>query len=252
MIISGSILYLQSKRENTMINKCTFLGLIAAALLSGKSYAKTNGVYITGQLGYTQAHYGTQNVDDTYQIKSTDMQINTVTLYDGNSGSARGEAIRVALGFEINKFWALEFGGARYANSRMDQVSTTTLTNTTLQTASTTIKTNIADFLVKGTLPLGDQIYVFAKTGLAFVSATYETETVTLDNPEISDTTDSASKNTNFLRPEVALGAGFSINENFAVDISYSRIFSSGNIDDEANYLPDLDFMAVGLTFKFE
>lgn len=105
---------------------------------------------------------------------------------------------------------------------------------------SVTLKFYDADALLVNRLPISDKLSAFIKFG-----ASYILEKAT---GHLSGTETAAFGSRHFIRPKVAIGAQFALNENFAVDASYSRIFGMHNVGDD-NYLPNLDMAAVGFSY---
>lgn len=233
-----------------MTNKLFLIAIMSAATISGKSFATTNGFYISAQGGYNLADYNDSSHNDEYAGPST---VGTTTAkYTYDSSHTRAEAIRIALGYDFNRYIGLEIGGSRYATSTLNSTIVSKTTDATLQSSEMDLKPIVMDLLFKGTLPIG-KTFLYAKGGLAAVYAQYDINSETAQTPTGTNIEkDSTREHSMFYRPEVVLGAGFNINENFALDLSYSRIFGTGSIADTYDYLPNLDYMAIGITFRFE
>lgn len=219
-------------------------------MISGKSFAKTNGFYISAQGGYNLAGYNDSSHNDDYSGPGT---VGTTTAkYTYDSSHTRAEAIRIALGYDFNRYIGLELGGSRYATSTLNTTIVSKTTDVTLQSSEMNLKPSVLDLLFKGTLPIG-KTFLYAKGGLAAVYAQYDIDIKTAQTATGSYyEKGSTREHSIFYRPEAVLGAGFNINDNFALDLSYSRIFGTGSIEDTYDYLPNLDYMAIGITFRFE
>lgn len=232
-----------------MTNKLLLLLAMAAITISSKSLAKTNGFNITIESGYTLAHYDNTSFDANYYGPGSAQAYATYTYKRSN---IRNAALRLALGYDVTKYLSLELGASKYGNSNLETTVVSTTNNAILQTTNTKIKNSVLDLLLTSTLPI-EQYFVYAKTGLAVVYSRYKNDYATAnqaDGTQIENSSD--EEHTIFYRPEVVLGAGFNINENFALEASYSRIFGENNIKNTAHYLPNLDYMALGFTFRFE
>ena len=146
----------------------------------------------------------------------------------GITTSNRGVAWATELGYQFNRYVALEVGGIRFADL-------TAKVNGTDESAK--ITTGAFDVLVKGIYPFSDQFNVFAKAGLA----------VLVHSEVISGggTTITAFDNNTQVVPMFALGFGYNITSNWGINLQGVATTSSGD-----NY-PATYTGLVGVSYKF-
>ena len=58
------------------------------------------------------------------------------------------------------------------------------------------------------------------------------------------------SSSKGYIRLKAGIGVGYNFTQNIGVDVSYSRVFGQGKIDN-TNYLPTLNAVTLGLTYRF-
>ncbi len=233
-----------------------------------------SGFYVRGQAGY-----GMDQVSKDFKMdKSYSLLHGAVAGTSTND--LNGFAGRLAAGYAINQYLSFE-GGFAYLPTLKEKTSgslkdvqmnihgiPTTFTNGTFNGQ---IKESFYafDLMAKGTLPFdNDTFYAFGAAGVAYVhqkvtvsGSVKGTGTTGVFPPysgPISYTPKDVTQTKGHFRPKVEVGLGYNINENVAVDVAYSRIFGKGKVEDIAKangdftkYLPDLDMVTVGLTYKF-
>lgn len=202
-----------------MIKKLALSAVAVATLgvASASHAADAEGAYIFAQPGLSMTHIQSKTIDG---VKV-------------NGDKENGFGFRLGAGYDFNQYVAAELGLAKYANAEIDVAG--------FEEAK--VKPFAIDLLVKGTYALSDDFFVYGKTGIAYVNVNYNSSNNFFE--------DDKSDNKHFLRPELALGAGYNVNENVAVDASYSRIVGTGDVQNTPDYLPNLDLLAVGITYKF-
>jgi OOP family OmpA-OmpF porin len=149
----------------------------------------------------------------------------------GNVSSDNGFVGRAFLGYNINRYFAIEAGYSYFFN----KVSTDT--NTALGIDK--IKTQAVDTYFKGNLPVVDNFDLYAKLGAGWL--------FTQHNPCANNWTGGNSNNIN-----VAFGAGadYYITPNVIANIEWTRI--AGNAKVGTNYIPNTDAFMLGLRYKFD
>jgi hypothetical protein len=196
---------------------------------------------------------------------------------------------RVYAGYQFNPYFATELGYTRFATTSLSALGTTTTVQnststegyqgeqqTMLTTSTSTTTSNTAyngditeraiDLVAKGTIPLRYGFGVYAKAGLAYLTAnryltsqSLGSNTTTAENiyyPNTSSTTSTSStpagsSSTVYdityhgIRPVVGAGVEYSIpNTALSVDLSYMRIFASGGFQDAS-------LASLGVGYKF-
>lgn len=149
----------------------------------------------------------------------------------GNVSNDNGFVGRAFLGYNINRYFAIEAGYSYFFN----QVST--VLNTTLGIGK--IKTQAVDAFFKGNLPVVDNFDLYAKLGAGWL--------FTQNNPWANSGSGGNSNNIN-----VAFGAGadYYITPNVIANIEWMRIEGNANIN--TNYIPYTDEFMIGLRYKFD
>jgi opacity protein-like surface antigen len=201
------------------------------------------GLYVRGQLGDDWA----DKQDTLFAHQDT-----TITTLGLNNKDSRGLMGRIAAGYQFNSFLGVEVGAALF-HKLSEDYTTTTPTNKTGN-----IKTSLfaIDALIKGTYSF-DKAYVFGGVGAAYVHAKSSS------NFDLHNISSGQEYSFNTIRPKIAVGAGYNIKDNLSVDVEYSRIFGKGELGTISNkadttidsvntkFLPAINTVAVGLTYKF-
>ena len=91
------------------------------------------------------------------------------------------------------------------------------------------------DVAAKGTLPITNNVNVYGKVGLAYLTTQLDA------NTKLSDDISKRS-----FAPEVAIGMGYDITPNITVDTSLTHIQTIGN-----KRPGNIDFLAVGVGYNF-
>ncbi|PNT86367.1 outer membrane protein [Coxiella burnetii] len=233
-------------------------GIGAGALAGGsvdQSYNNTSGAgfYVRGEAGYglVDKKSGTSKVNFT-----------GVTLTENshtNTKKSRGFNGRVAIGYAFNPYFSLE-SGFTYCHPAYRDVniagSALPLFSSVQAEGRQKINLYSIDLMGKATLPI-DNFYAFIEGGVAYVHTKFAafTETGTAVSPLLPPVTSSVavkvpSSSKGYIRPKAGIGVGYNITQNIGVDVSYSRVFGQGKINN-TNYLPNLNAVTLGLTYKF-
>jgi len=222
-----------------MLNKKLVLGAALAAVFSSSAFAETQSAYVSGQLGMGWQHI--KDFSQTTEVEGVAVK-NTLTSKD-----TKGLAGRIAVGYNLNENLALELGGVMFSNAKWDRKVVFPDPAFSI-TGEQKFSTYAIDLLAKGSVPVNDEFSVYGKAGVAYVHHKWE-NTETLVTPNLTETS-TKETTTHSYRPELAIGAAYKVDENLAVDLSFARIFGQGELGDE-KYTPNLDLLAVGLTYSF-
>ncbi|MEN9916648.1 MAG: hypothetical protein RLY40_580 [Pseudomonadota bacterium] len=183
--------------------------LAASVLTTMTTYAATPGFYVSGQAGYADTHMKSQ-------LKSgSGIGLNN----DGLSG-------RVALGYKITPKVAVEVGYLQLPEAKV----TIRSENKTYSNQQYAI-----DIAAKGTLPITNNVNVYGKLGVAYLTTQLDANTK-LD--------DDISKRK--FAPEVAIGMSYDITPSVTVDTSLTHIQTLGS-----RRPGNIDFLAVGVGYNF-
>lgn len=212
----------------------TVLGATVLSVMAANAAAP--GVYVTGQLGYANTHMGKKtNIAD---INMPSFKPNKDTNVSNN-----GLAGRIALGYQFNQNFAVETGYLRLGTKKVKGLLNDDSSLGTLQ-----LQQNAIDFVGKGILPMGSNLNLYGKLGVAYL-----TTGLKLKAPETTSdpaTTVNLDKRANLskhtLAPEAALGVSYDITPNVSVDTSWTHIQPIGN-----NKPGNIDFVAAGLSYNF-
>ncbi|MBW5802835.1 hypothetical protein FIV31_05165 [Coxiella endosymbiont of Ornithodoros amblus] len=233
------------------------IGIGTGALAGGsvdQSYNNTSetGFYVRGEAGYAlvDKKTGTSKVNFT-----------GVTLTENshtNTKKSQGFNGRVAIGYAFNPYFSLESGFTYYhPDYRNVNLAGRVPPFYSIQ-AESRQKINLysIDLMGKSTLPINN-FYAFIEGGVAYVHTKFAafTETGTEVSPLLPPVSTPVaikvpSSSKGYIRPKAGIGVGYNITQNIGVDISYSHVFGQGKINN-ANYLPNLNAVTVGFTYKF-
>ncbi len=209
---------------STTVLTVSVLGAMAAN-------AAAPGVYVTGQVGYADTHMDSKTDFSKYVAPNTK---------DKNL-SNNGLAGRIAIGYQFNQNFAVEAG---YLQSGQKKVNIDGLNP--LQT-SVKLQQNAIDFVGKGIIPLSNNINVYGKLGVAYVTSNIEGTIKAGGIPTINvDLNDLAHVAKHKWAPEAAVGVSYDITPNVSVDTSWTHIQPLGS-----NKPGNIDFVAVGLGYNF-
>lgn len=202
-----------------MNKKMKLISALIVTSCTTSVFAATAGPYLGLQVGQSNTHNLPMNVQ-TGTIPAT------VLVKPGNTGIAE----RFFWGYQFNQYAAFEMGGTHYANSTY---------NTSISAFSNkeaTIRENAFDMVIKGMFPIGTIFDVFAKGGLAGLTASQSGRL----NPDPFG----RGKNTTSLRLTYGFGASVTLAQNWVIDASLSRINGGSG-------LQNADLYALGVSYHF-
>ena len=216
--------------------------IILSALVSTHVFAvetdnfADNGFYVVGQVGSGKVDKGF--LDDFMGS----------TKLTNNSGFAG----RLGVGYQLNRYFALEGGLAAYPSAVRDYDNARGLNLWgvgTKRVGSSDINGIYSiDMMGMARLPIGNYFFVGAGAGLAVMQFNYSAMHVT--------NADSTSPNweagsANFIAPKAELRLGSKVNQQTTVYLSTSYIFSvNGTNPNVRNYQPGLSMIAVGVNYS--
>lgn len=216
--------------------------LSVSVLAAMTANAAAPGVYVTGQVGYANAHMGSKTkVSDV--LGDYGPFVNPA-VRDKNL-SDNGLAGRIAIGYQFNQNFAVEAGYLQLGESKVnlgavhlpDGVSEGTLK----------LQQNAIDLVGKAILPLASNFNVYGNLGVAYVTTDVKG---TLKTPGAATVNFDLNDNANVAKhkwaPEAAIGVSYDITPNVSVDTSWTHIQPLGN-----NKPGNIDFVAVGLGYNF-
>ncbi len=198
---------------------------------------KNSGFYVSGQLGWGWTNTGELFDGFIYGGKSKH------SVHDD------GLAGRLAAGYNFNKYLGLEIGTSKWS----DATSKWTDSDSSMDTIYTTvnerkIKTAAIDLLGKLNYRFDNGFGLFLKGGVADVF-THRNESYRRYDNKTSDVyRDKNNSFDNIWLPEVSVGVSYQLNKRWAVDMAYTKIYSSIGA---AFGMPDNDMATLGLTYNF-
>ncbi len=211
----------------------TVLSVSALAVMTANAAAP--GIYVTGQLGYANTHMGSKT-----NLHTHDLDEGSKTKPLSNNGLAG----RVALGYQFNQNFAVEVGYLQLNNKKLDV--TQHLFNNMEGNASLNLQQHAIDLVGKGIVPLTQNINVYGKLGLAYLTSDI--------NLNVKDDAFDAKVNLNNYThiakhkwaPEAAIGVSYDITPNVSLDASWTHIQPLGK-----NKPGNIDFAALGVGYNF-
>lgn len=195
----------------TMLKKILITSVLTAsacAVMTANAAFPT-GLYVSGQVGYADTHMKSRLVSGAGLGLDND-----------------GLAGRLALGYKITPKLALEVGYLQLSDA-----------NISIQREGSTFSNEqyAIDLAAKGTLPITNNVNLYGKLGVAYLTTKLDANTK-FDN--------NISKR--MFAPEVAVGMGYDITPNVTVDTSLTHIQTLGT------HRPgNIDFLAVGVGYNF-
>jgi opacity protein-like surface antigen len=215
---------MNNKIKNLLLTGCAACTLIASSayaqptLLSNNSsdlYA--HGVYIGIQGGYTELH-------NQYAFSQTVAGVIMETLLFGADHFGGGGY----LGYRYNDYLGAEIGYIQLANMK----ETGGLANVNNHT-----KVKCGNIFVKGSWPLAKWFSPFVKAGAAYVHQ----DILSTQN---GGATILYKSKTSKVMPACAAGLDFHCTKAFAIDLTWTHMFKSGEIH-------SIDFTSLGLSYIF-
>lgn len=171
------------------------------------------GLYVNGQVGYADTHMKSQVKNNGADFAN-----------DGLTG-------RLAIGYKITPNFALELGYLQLPSAEF-KIDSVNFSN----------KQHAIDVAAKGQLPITNNVGIYGKLGVAYLTTQLEAK-----NSIISKDLNSAQGIAKHQwSPEIAVGMDYNITPNVTVDTSLTHIQTLGN-DRPGN----IDFLAVGVGYNF-
>lgn len=223
---------------------------MVSILTASTSFASVDGVYIGGQLGWGHIHNnGISQSDLTTAVESSPAVLpDPITVLTfSNSEDTSGWAGRVYAGYKFNCHWALELGWTRF-NDMDISADTTAVADGSAVTASASgdVKTSAVDLVAKTMLPLRNGFSVYAKLGVAYLTAK-KGYNVSVVNDGISGPV-SVSNTQHRWCPTFGLGVAYDFTPNVIADLAWNRIQRVGG---SSNIAGSTDFVGLGVGYYF-
>ncbi|EDP46001.1 outer membrane beta-barrel protein [Rickettsiella grylli] len=214
-----------------MFKKIIRMGVFGVSALSVIA-AHASGIYVTGQAGYANNHLGkhlTQLFQSRANGESPGFTMNNIGL-----------AGRLAIGYQVNPYFATELGYLRLENQKGRAFDNPP---PYLAPATETLKQNAIDVAAKGILPVTDKLNVYGKLGVAYL-----TSTITSHFGDVKDNQNAwFGVKKHIFAPEAAVGASYNLTPNVFVDTSLTHIQTIGYKHKPGN----IDFATVGIGYTF-
>lgn len=211
---------------------------VAALLLStvtNLTYAAHPGYYVGAGLGPSKLETSKQDLFSDIDAKSV-----------SNSRNLGGLGGRVFAGYNLNQYFGLEAGYARYARSKYN--SSATGSNGESASASLDYSLYAFDLVGKGYLPLGETGFnAYALGGLARVSNTVDAN-VTVNKDTILKTSPTTGK----FRPKYGIGISYDVPHSpITTNLEFSRIQGMGNVKTNIRAIPSADMVTLNVSYNF-
>lgn len=222
---------------STTVLSVSVLGAMAAN-------AAAPGVYVTGQVGYANAHMGSKTkVSDVLgeYAQYVDPAVQNKNLSDN------GLAGRIAIGYQFNQNFAVEAGYLQLGESKVNLGAVHLPNGQGVSEGTLKLQQNAIDLVGKGIIPVSNNVNVYGKLGIAYVTTNVQVSLDTPGEPSINvDLNNNANVAKHKWAPEAAIGVSYDITPNVSVDTSWTHIQPLGN-----NKPGNIDFVAVGLGYNF-
>ena len=158
-------------------------------------------------------------------------------IYDSSFAIEKDNGLvgRAVLGYDINRYFAVEAGYSYFFNKA------------DINNLGFNLKTQAVDLYFKGKLPVVENFDLYAKVGAGWLFAS--SNTLSFVNPD--DPTDiyTVGGSQNNINVAVAFGADYSITSNVIASFEWSRIAGSQSYK---SYMPNTDAFMVGVRYKFD
>ncbi|MGC1853993.1 MAG: outer membrane beta-barrel protein [Candidatus Aquirickettsiella sp.] len=205
----------------------TVLGVSALGVMAANAAAP--GVYVTGQVGYANTHMGSKTDTTNFHYAA-----------DAKNLSNNGLAGRLALGYQFNPNFAVEVGYLQLGQRSVN-------VPTSPEQVSLKLRQNAIDLVGKGIIPVSNNINVYGKLGVAYLTSDIKGTVKKGNVPTTTyDLNDEAGINKHQWAPEAAVGVSYDITPNVSLDTSWTHIQPLGN-----NKPGNIDFVAVGVGYNF-
>lgn len=202
------------------------LANIGNTLASIQSVDNNPGFYVGLQAGVAKADYGSAVKD----------AVDQAPYHDSKEG---GAAARVLAGWSFNQYFAAETG---YDFLPTNDYSVSTASGS--QVVDVKDKTHAVDLVGKASLPVSENVSLYAKAGGAYVKA------------RSNEATANAEQTTSSIEPTYGLGVAYHINQNVGIDASWTQIYGKDSTFDSTNNTytlntPMINFLGLGVSYKF-
>lgn len=185
-------------------------GLLLGLLSSSTAYAVFPGPYAGLTLGEAYTHYSASNTG----LSSATVDNN------GFGGSVYG-------GYQFNPNWGVELAYVQFPSTRFTNI-------TGGAGSSGTVNENAVQLMLKGTAPISDLGFnITAKAGAAWINATASHAFSNGGAPDQARVT-----------PAYGVGLSYDVTPSTPLEVSWTRIQNSGNIQ-------DADLLGLSLTYFF-
>lgn len=181
----------------------TLITLFVAALLFSPA-TNSNGVYAHAELGRS-------TYDDDIDVDTEIINL------DGSATS-----FRVAIGYDINRYFSVEGGKIEFGKIDFGQVDTGTVAG------SAKAQADGLEFSIIGRVPVGERFSLMGRSGLLWWDA----------KTQVFDVSNHLSKRDLFF----GVGGEFSATEKLGISAGWTRY----RLDSD-----DIDYLSVGLRFRF-
>ncbi|WP_342219372.1 outer membrane beta-barrel protein [Rickettsiella endosymbiont of Miltochrista miniata] len=227
------------------------LGVSALGMMAAN--ATSNGVYVTGQVGYAHRANLTsaQGFQSIQPIFGGFVNAQSDVSFGKPETSAKNLMGRLAIGYQFTPNWAVELGYLQLSK----ETSSIGISNTTTaevypypvitkkSTQVVTLKQHAFDVVGKGIIPINDKFNVYAKAGMAYVVSSVSGDSAKINGEATSVIAPIAKHN---WAPEAGIGLTYDITPNVFIDTSFTHIQPIGK-----NKPSNIDFATVGLGYSF-
>ncbi|MGC1853991.1 MAG: outer membrane beta-barrel protein [Candidatus Aquirickettsiella sp.] len=172
------------------------------------------GLYVNGQIGYA------------------DTGVKSQVRNNGSNFANNGLAGRIAIGYKIIPNFAFELGYLQLSSAKFN-----------IGSSSFSNKQNAIDVTAKGMLPITNNVNLYGKLGVAYLTTQLEAKSPRGTTIDLNSVQGIAKHQ---WAPEVAIGMGYDITPNVTVDTSLTHIQPLGS-----NRAGNIDFLAVGIGYNF-
>ncbi|MDR1012269.1 MAG: porin family protein [Coxiellaceae bacterium] len=219
------------------LNVVAALSLSSTVLANGlpeempmsRTFAPETGLYLGVQGGFGTTDW--KSIDKTPSVNTTKKKIVQISRDNG-------PVSRILLGFDINRYLALECGYSHFFNKPLAEVDRE---YKKFFREYTRIKyTCEIDMMGKIKAPLIDDFDLYAKLGTSYLVSIYETDnrrTIPNRNPKNVGLTYGA-------------GLDYMVNPNFVANVEWLH-FNGRSRFSSSNYQPGADAVMLGLRYKF-
>jgi opacity protein-like surface antigen len=217
--------------------------LSVSALAAMTANAAAPGVYVTGQIGYTDTNMASKtNVSDL-----AGNFIDVPKKAKDQNLSNNGLAGRLAVGYQFNQNFAVEAGYLQLGEEKLNLGLVHLKQIAQSGEGKLKLQQNVIDFAGKGILPIMNNMNVYGKLGVAYITSnilgTVESAGAPTATYNLNDTANVAQHK---WAPEAAIGVSYDITPNVSLDASLTHIQPLGS-----NKPGNIDFAALGVGYNF-